>query len=530
MISEAIFETINKLLSQHLVESKLINGNEIYSEVALSTVKDDCINIYTNIDCVLLDLFANDTSEIDGSIIVYYTFAVRSSNTLITIYVRLDKNGLKQINSISQEIPASLLYEREIKDMFGVTFINSVDDRELVHHGNFPKNVHPLDKSFKVNTRLDFEKREQKYTSITGSGVFEVAVGPVHAGIIEPGHFRFSVAGEPIINLEAKLYYTHRGIEKLAENENYMKCLLISERISGDETYTNSLAYCQALEKIKAITYLPERVIYSRTIFAELERIYSHIGDIAGLCVDTGYIFANGQFAMMRRWVQLLCEQLTGSRMLRNVNKPGGLRRDFIRNNEKIILECLNKLEKEFTETVSIIKNNGMFIDRVEHTGVLDKSVAADLNAVGPAGRASGIKTDVRKEFPYAAYSMLKFNVSEHNNCDVNCRMNVKIEEVLEAISIVRQALDKMPEEGSTAIDIGELAPYSYAFGMTEAPRGENIHFVMTGENNTIMRYKVRTPSFCNWPALCHAVKTNTLTDFPLINKSFNLSYAGNDL
>ncbi|MHB8061643.1 MAG: hydrogenase large subunit, partial [Ruminiclostridium sp.] len=328
----------------------------------------------------------------------------------------------------------------------------------------------------------------------------------------------------------AKLYYTHRGLEKLSENENYMKVLLISERISGDETFTNSLAYCQAIEKINGITYLPERVLYARVIFAELERICNHVSDIAGLCVDTAYVFAAGQFLMMRRWIQILCEQLTQSRYLRNVNKPGGLRRDFIRNNDKIILECLNKLDKEFKETVTVIKNNGMFIDRVEHTGILSNSIAVDLNAVGPGGRASGIKTDVRKEFPYAAYSKLKFHVPEHEVCDVNCRMNVKIEEVFESIGIIKQALDKMPEEGPIAIDIGALKPYSYAFGMTEAPRGENVHFVMTGENNTILRYKVRTPSFCNWPALCHAVKSNTLTDFPLINKSFNLSYAGNDL
>ena len=530
MVSEAIFETISRLLSPHLIDSKLLNENEIYAEVGQASIKEDCLNIYNNIDCVLIDLFANDTSELDNSINVYYTFAVRSSNTLLTIYVKLDKNNPLQVESISREIPASSLYEREIQDMFGVVFNEILDKRELVHHGNFPLNVHPLKKDFKVNTRLIFEKREQQFTNITGTGVFEVPVGPVHAGIIEPGHFRFSVAGEPIINIEAKLYYTHRGLEKLSENENYMKVLLISERISGDETCTNSLAYCQAIEKINGITYIPERALYSRVIFAELERILCHISDIAGLCVDTAYVFASGQFLMMRRWVQILCEQLTGSRFLRNTNKPGGLRRDFIRNNDKIILECLNKLDKEFKETVEIIKNNGMFIDRVEHTGVLKNSIAVDLNAVGPAGRASGIKTDVRKEFPYAAYGKLKFNIPEHANCDVNCRMNVKIEEVIESVSIIKQALEKMPEEGPVAIDIGDLKPYSYAFGMTESPRGENVHFVMTGENNSILRYKVRTPSFCNWPTLCHAVKTNTLTDFPLINKSFNLSYAGNDL
>lgn len=530
MISEAIFDTIRRLLSSHLVESRLVNENEIYVEVFSSSVKEDVLNIFKNIDCVLINLFGNDIYDYENKIAVYYTFAVRSSNTLITLLVKLDKDSPLELESISGEIPASGLYEREIQDMYGVVFNNIQDSRVLVHHGNFPTGVFPLRKDFKADTQLAFEKGELEFSNITGTGVFEVPVGPVHAGIIEPGHFRFSVAGEPIINLEAKLYYVHRGLEKLSENTDYKKVLLFSERISGDETFTNSLAYCQAIEKLNETTYIPERAMYSRVIFAELERICSHMGDISGLCVDTAYVFAAGQFAMMRRWIQLLCEQLTGSRFLRNTNKPGGLRRDFIRNNDKIILECINKLEKEFNETVQIIKNNGMFIDRVEHTGILSNSIAVDLNAVGPGGRASGIRTDVRKDFPYAAYSKLKFKVPEHNNCDVNCRMNVKIEEVIESISIIKQALEKMPADGPVAIDVGSLNPYAFAFGMTESPRGENVHFVMTGKNNTILRYKVRTPSFCNWPALCYAVRTNTLTDFPLINKSFNLSYAGNDL
>ncbi|HEX2925099.1 MAG TPA: NADH-quinone oxidoreductase subunit C [Ruminiclostridium sp.] len=530
MVSEAIMDTIKRILSSHVLDSNLLNDNEVYICVSPSTVKEDCINIYKNIECVLVDLFANDTTPIDNKLTVYYTFAVRSSNTLIILYLKLETGNTLMIDSIAPEVPAAGLYEREIHDMYGIKFKGIPDSRELVHHGNFPLDVHPLRKDFKAKTHLPFEKRELEFASITGTGVFEVPVGPVHAGIIEPGHFRFSVAGEPIINLEAKLYYVHRGLEKLCENQDFMKVLLFSERISGDETYSNSLAYCQAIEKINGITYISERAAFSRVIFSELERICGHIGDISGLCVDTAYIFPSGQFAMMRRWIQLLNEQLTGSRFLRNTNKPGGLRRDFIRNNEKIILECINKLDKEFRETVAIIKNNGMFIDRVEHTGILKNSIAVDLNAVGPGGRASGIKTDVRKEFPYAAYSKVKFSVPEHGNCDVNCRMNVKIEEVIESISIIRQALEKMPEEGPIAVKVGNLKPYAFAFGMTEAPRGENIHFVMTGENNTIFRYKVRTPSFCNWPVLCHAVKTNTLTDFPLINKSFNLSYAGNDL
>lgn len=530
MIAEAILETLKRLLSSNIIDNAILNENEVYIDIVPESVRASNVNVFTNIDCVLVSLFAVDASVINNTMDVYYTYSVRSSATLFTLRAKLALCENIVLDSIARDIPAAALYEREIQDMFGIKFIDIPDGRELVHHGNINTNIHPLKKDYDAHQKPEFIKRKQEFINISGTGVFEVPVGPVHAGIIEPGHFRFSVAGEPIINIEGKLYYVHKGTEKLSENEHYMKVLLFSERISGDESFSNSLAFCQALEKINGITYIPERASYSRVIFSELERIYNHLGDIAGICVDVAYIFANGQFAMMRRWIQLLNEQLTGSRFLRNTNKPGGIRRDFIHSNEKIIIECLDKLHKEFTDTVNVVKRNSMLIDRVENTGVLTNRIAIDLNAVGPGGRASGITSDVRKEFPYEAYSKLKFEVPKHSNGDVNCRMNVKIEEVFESISLIRQCLDKMPEEGSISTETLHFEPYRYAFGMTESPRGENIHFVMTGENDTIYRYKIRTPSFCNWPVLCHAVRTNTLTDFPLVNKSFNLSYSGNDL
>ena len=170
-----------------------------------------------------------------------------------------------------------------------------------------------------------------------------------------------------------------------------------------------------------------------------------------------------------------------------------------------------------------------MFTDRVENTGILQSNIALDLNAVGPAGRASGMCHDVRKSHPYGAYKQLQFKMPRHSYGDVNCRMNVKIEECFESISLILQAIKMMPN-GKILEPVYSVQPYKFAFGMTESPRGENIHWVMTGKNDTIFRYKIRTPSFCNWPALCHAVQGNIVPDFPLINKSFNLSYAGNDL
>jgi Ni,Fe-hydrogenase III large subunit len=260
-----------------------------------------------------------------------------------------------------------------------------------------------------------------------------------------------------------------------------------------------------------------------------LERLTSHLGDLGGICLDVAYGFAAYQFRMMRGWVYAIADELCGMRFLRGVNRLGGVRKDFVAGKEASLIGQLKKIRSELEETETIIKSNSLFIDRVENTGILSARIAADLNAVGPPARAVGIGWDVRKSFPNSAYNQLIFAIPEHYNGDVNCRMNVKIEECYQAIDLMLAAIDSMPG-GSIREAIITVKPYQFAFGITEAPRGENIHWVMTGENNTIYRYKIRTPSFCNWPVLCHAVKGNLVPDFPLINKSFNLSYAGNDL
>lgn len=505
----------------------IANANEIYVEVNPGKVSEICIYINGELFYPLVSMFANDERSLCGNYAVYYVFAEREHALVLTVKTPVAPEKT-EIPSICVNIPAAALYEREIKDMYGIIPVGHPDAKRLVFHSNWPEGEYPLRKEFDRKRRPEFAKEETAFQEITGEGVCEIPVGPVHAGIIEPGHFRFSVAGEPIINLEAQLYYVHKGIEKLCEGQSIEKCLYISERISGDETIANSLAYCQAIEKIAGVE-IPLRAQYQRVIFAELERLTSHLGDLAGLCLDTGYGFATFQFRMMRGWAYAIADELCGMRFLRSVNRLGGVRKDFAAGKEAGVIEQLKKIRKELEDTANIIKANSMFIDRVENTGILTARIAADLNAVGPGGRASGMYFDVRKSFPYEAYKYLEFNLPEHFNGDINCRMNTKIEECAEAISLMISAIEGMPI-GAVSEPVGTVAPYHFAFGLTEAPRGENIHWVMTGENNTIYRYKIRTPSFCNWPALCHAVKGNILPDFPLINKSFNLSYAGNDL
>ena len=513
--------------SKDIFSSIANNINEQYIEVNPQSIFEICTYIYNELCCQLVSMFAADERALSGKYAIYYTFADRQSGQLLIIKTMHEQDNMT-FKSISSMVHAAALYEREIKDLFGLIPLEHPDPRRLVFHSNWPEGNFPLRKDFDTSCKPERAEVSTPLRKVTGEGVFEIPVGPVHAGIIEPGHFHFSVAGEPIINLEAQLYFVHKGIEKMCEGASLEKCLFISERISGDETFTNSLAYCQAVEKL-ANLQIPARARYTRVIFAELERLTSHLGDLAGICLDVAYGFAAFQFRLMRGWSYIIAEELCGMRFLRSVNKLGGVRKDFVAGSEVRVLGLLQKIRNELVDTVNIIKANSLFIDRVENTGILQLDIARDLNAVGPGGRASGVRYDVRKTFPYAAYDELEFNVPEHNNGDVNCRMNMKIEECFESINLICKAIDAMPS-GRVAETMPEVEPYRFAFGMTEAPRGENIHWVMTGEGNTIFRYKIRTPSFCNWPAVCHAVKGNIVPDFPLINKSFNLSYAGNDL
>jgi len=475
----------------------------------------------------LAALFATDERAAQGRYLLRYVFADRAAGELLTLELSIAPDP-GTFPSLSATVHAAALYEREIQELFGLVPTGHPDPRRLVHHGNWPDGEFPLRRDVPLGRKPPRAALEQPFRRVEGEGVFEIAVGPVHAGIIEPGHFRFSVAGEPVVHLEARLYYVHRGIEKLCEGETPERVLFFAERISGDETFANSLAYCEAAERIAGVE-APARARYSRVLFAELERLTSHLGDLAGICLDTAYGFGAFQFRLMRGWAYLMADELCGMRFLRSVNRIGGLRKDFAAGKAESLHGQIARLRTELLDTSALLHANSLFIDRVETTGVLSAEAAADLNVTGPGGRASGVRYDVRREFPYAAYGELAFPVSEHNNGDVNCRMNVKLDECLASLDLMDRALDAMPD-GPVLAAVGPLPPHRGAYGLVESPRGENMHWLETDEDGNVARYKVRTPSFCSWPALCLAVRGNVVPDFPLINKSFNLSYAGNDL
>lgn len=426
--------------------------------------------------------------------------------------------------SITLVVPAANWAEREVQDLFGFIPIGHPDPRRLILPEGWPENHYPLRKDFDPLRTPAIRSAELSLMRVAGEGVHEISVGPVHAGIIEPGHFRFSVDGEHVINLEARLFWKHRGMEKRSEGCSFAEGLLVAERICGACSFANALAYTQAVEVITH-TQTPERAALIRVIGAELERLYNHAGDIGGVLTDVAYSAGAAQAMRIRERVLDLNEQLSGNRLLMGLLAVGGVRHDLETEVRRRLESELPELKRELLSLMDIVLHSESVLDRLETTGIVSPEVARDLGLVGPVARAVGVDVDVRRDHPYAAYGRLSFDVPTRANGDVLSRVKVKSDEFVQAVGLIEQALALLPR-GPLRTRPGEARPGSWAFEATESPRGENLHFVMAGENGTVYRHKVRTSSYMNWPALQLAVLGNIVPDFPVINKSFNLCYA----
>ncbi|CAJ37474.1 hydrogenase large subunit [Methanocella arvoryzae] len=473
----------------------------------------------------LATLHVADTRQMTGGYTMYAVMPVASENLIVSIEAEVPESP-GTFQSLTPMIYSANWFEREIADMFGLTPVGHPDLRPLVLYDTWPEDYHPLRKDApgrppKVDTYYPYHRVE-------GEGVFEIPVGPVHAGVIEPGHFRFSVAGEPVLMLEIRMGYVHKGIEKISESMTYDKGVFLSERTSGDNGMAHSTAYCQAVEQLAGIE-VPDRARYIRTVFLEMERIYNHLGDVGGISLDTAYnVGAQHAYILRERMLQLN-ECITGSRLLRSVNKIGGVRQDLTREDIEKIRTAIIKAKLDFKDFVDLVNRQTSILDRTETTGKLPLEAAVSLNIVGPGARASGVSRDVRRDHPYAAYSDLNFAVHIRKEGDVNARMQVKIGEIYESMSIIEQALDRLPA-GKIRAATGNIPQGRVGISLVEAPRGELLHWILSGENDRPFRHKIRDPSFCNWLAMEIATPGNIVPDFPLVNKSFNLSYSGNDL
>jgi Ni,Fe-hydrogenase III large subunit/Ni,Fe-hydrogenase III component G len=474
----------------------------------------------------VITVFAEDRLSAEGVFYNYYILEQHDNPQYLILQAPVPPVD-PEFPSLSAELPALNWQEREIQDWFGLKPIGHPNPRRVSLHDNWP-DVHPLLKDFPLETALPpFEGERHLYRPALGEGVLQVPVGPVHAGIIEPGHFSFAVAGEPILYLQLRMFYTHKGTEKLFENLPIHKGVFLAESISGDSSFSHGTAFCQAIERAAEIE-VPPAALIMRTILLELERICNHVGDIGAIATDVGFVVANAHASRLREALVILNEQLSGNRLLRGTVCIGGMRRAWREDHVGMLRAALDDFEREFADLIRLIYSSDSTRDRLEHTGILRAEKAKDLGIVGVAGRASGIDLDVRRDHPYAAYRDFSFKVPVYQAGDVWHRMQVRIDEIQEALNIIRSAAERDLRAEHCAPP-RPIPPDRCAVSAVEGWRGEIIHWVRTGPNNRLGRCRVKDPSLNNWPALVEAVEGNIIADFPVINKSFNLSYSGTD-
>ncbi len=361
---------------------------------------------------------------------------------------------------ISHEIPAALPYERLMSEMSGISFEDGPREPIIYRRKG---NGHPLQKGDydrSTETRIPIPRNHT-----VGEDVFEIPVGPVHAGIIEPGHFRFSVAGEPVIELNPHLGYTHRGVEKLLETPVSQDNSRLVERISGDTCVANCIAYSEMME---TGTEVPKRARYIRVILAEMERLYNHIGGVSGVCTDTAFTVPSAIGGGIQEKVFRMNVGLTKHRQLMNSVVPGGVRRDISQSKLKELDDFLITLKFEMEDLTEMMESPAL-LDRLETTGILRTEKARDLGIVGPIARASGLATDVRKEVPYESYGDLGMSMITHEKGDVYARTQVRIGEINESLSLIHQCIQSM-EPGETRVR--PSAEDGFRCAVVEAPEG----------------------------------------------------------
>lgn len=501
---------------------------EVTIEVRAADLPPLADRAVANLNARLLSLFATDERSGQRHFVVHQIWSLPEIGTFLRLSARVDP-AEPSFPSIAARHPAANWFEREVMDYFGLVPNGHPNPERVALHDDWPDGVWPLQKDFPDDTQVprvagDFHP----FRPVTGEGVFQVPVGPVHAGIIEPGHFRFGVAGEPVLYLQVRLFYVHKGIEKRFERLPWRHTLFLAESISGDTSVGHALAYSHAVERLASVE-VPARARALRVVLLELERLYNHIADIGALATDVAFTVPASRAQAQREGLVRLNERLFGTRLLRGTIAFGGVKHDLSAEGGESLRSHLRTLEREFDSLITLLIDSGSFTDRVDSTGVLTNQAARDLGVVGMAARASGIDADLRRDHPHDAYDGLRFDVPVEEGGDVRARLMVRAREVEQSFSILHQVLGALPETGLRAAMPAELPACASALGWVEAWRGPCAHWVATDERGQLARVKVTDPSFLNWPGLVHAVPGNIIPDFPVINKSFNLSYSGND-
>jgi Ni,Fe-hydrogenase III large subunit/Ni,Fe-hydrogenase III component G len=484
-------------------------------------------------------------TSIDGKQLVTLLLDTNAGKTEAWIS-QLNEDSYKTLTSL---VPQSHWFERAVYDLFGVVPEQHPRLKHILLHDEYEATFHPLswrEKAHVNNAGLQQQallakelfsaeklmstgaKREYKFLQVRGEGIYELPVGPIHAGIIEPGHFRFNCFGESILNLEIRLGYVHRGIEKRLTEVPWQKARFIAEAAASDTACANALAHAIAIESLFEIK-LPSLAKALRTIALEIERLAMHIIDVGGLCGDIGFLIGSAAAGRLRGQALRLAELLSGSRFLKGFIVPGGVRK-FSSQHIVVMLERVKTLRKELKPIFEMLAENQTARERFEKIGIISPSLAKEFGLVGITARGSGVNYDCRQHFPHGLYPEKAPSIAVQKAGDILARTRVRIAEIETSFTVIESTLANLPT-GDFKVDLPEkLPPNEIGLAIVEAFRGELIHMIFTDEAGAIKRYAVKDPSFNNWTAISIAIRNNLIADFPLCNKSLALSYSGNDL
>jgi Ni,Fe-hydrogenase III large subunit len=425
--------------------------------------------------------------------------------------------------SVGLRHPPALRLERAANDLFGLTAQGLPDTRAWLDHDRWSIR-------FPLGDRLGTWSKATPYRFLAaeGEGLHQIAVGPVHAGIIEPGHFRFTASGETVVRLEQRLGYTHKGIEALMLGANLERAVQLAGRVSGDSTVAYAYAFSKAAEAALELA-VPDRAVWLRALLAELERLANHLGDIGAICNDASFTLIHAHCSVLRESVLRAAHRAFGHRLMRDAIVPGGVTRDLDHNGQEIIKAALDNIRLRFPALVELYDNTASLQDRTVDTGVLTPALAAQYAAGGYVGRASGRSFDARRTLAYPPYDRLRFEVPVLKEGDVNARVWIRVREVEQSLSLIEQILSRLPEGPPAAHAGRHRREAREGMAIVEGFRGDVLVWLRLRDGR-IERCHLRDPSWFQWPLLEAAIESNIVADFPLCNKSFNCSYSGQDL
>lgn len=477
-------------------------------------------------------MVGNDERPLNGRFALYYVLSMEEEDRcMLTVRVEVPADTC-EFYAVSPRVPAAVWSEREVQDMFGLRAIGIIDNRNLVLPDDWPQGLHPLRKD-----AMDYRYRPaptgdlETYEFLKDTGDREtttIPMGPMHITSDEPGHFRLYVEGEEIVDADYRMFFVHRGMEKAAEARmNYDSVSFFAERICGICGYAHSVAYSEAVERAQGIE-VPVRAQYIRSIMLETERLHSHLLNLGLVCHYSGFDTGFQHFFRIREKSMDLAELLTGARKTYGYNLIGGVRRDLLAEQKLETLRLVNELRQDSQRLVDELLSTPNFIKRAAGVGILDPKIARDYSPVGPAVRGSGFARDVRWVHPFDGYKAIadKHRPIVQTTNDVAGRTLVRVGEVMDSIDIIEELLSAELPEGPVLNDRFQIDPNKYALGYTEAPRGEDVHWLMIGDSQKCYRWRAKASTYSNWPVLRYMFRGNTISDAALIVGSLDPCYS----